>query len=181
MSDVIDNTVDETSTEPKVNKELDALKAKADLLGIQYSGNIGVAKLKEKIDLHLVELDSTATVAPSKGTTSVGPNKSIMELEAEAKRPIRCIVNDLDPLYQDESTFILGVGNRFFKVGPVIIRKDEEQDIPFAIVEELRTKTMIKWVQSINHITKRPTGNKAAEVTKRYNITILDENPDMTV
>jgi hypothetical protein len=181
MSDVIDNTVDETSTAtPVVNKELDTLKAKADLLGIQYSGNIGVAKLKEKIDLHMVEIDST-NVAPSKGTTSVGPNKTIMELEADAKRPIRCIINDLDPLYQDESTFIMSVGNRFFKVGPVIIKKDEEQDVPFAILEELRTKTMIKWVQSINHITKRPTGNKSAEQTKRYNINILDMNPDMTI
>lgn len=87
----IDNKVDTTKTEEEL---MEALKKKADLLGIKYGVNIGFAKLKEKLDLFLAEQDDTPD------TTSVGPNKSIIDIEKEAKKPMLVIIKDLDASQQ---------------------------------------------------------------------------------
>ncbi len=169
-----DNTIDGTiedleTTEPEL--DIEALKAKADLLNIKYSGNIGAKKLKEKIDLHFEEVSPAVEPEP-RNVKSVGPNKTIREIEKEARKLMTVIITDNDPQEQSNPTIVHTVQNKFFKIG-VIIRKDEEQDVPTAIVKALKEKTMIKWVNSINAITKRPTGNKTPVTKKRFNIQVI--------
>ena len=153
----------------KVEYDLTALKSKADLLGIKYPNNISGAKLKDKIDLHMVDIEGDADKS-SVGVKSVGPRQSIHDIEREARKPITVIILDNDSSDLDNPTVIAGVENAYFKVGPVIIKKDVEQDVPACIVESLKHKTMIKWVPSINQMTKKPTGNKIAEHRPRYTI-----------
>lgn len=170
-----DNKIEETvtTTETAPEYDMEALKSKADLLGIKYSGNIGGKKLKEKIDLHLVEMDKTETenVTETKvGATSVGPNKKIQTAEQKARALETVIITDNDITDGDNPTIVFGVMNSRFKVGPVVIKKEVEQDVPHCIVEALKSKTMVKWVNAINTITKRPTGNKIPTTKRRYSI-----------
>ncbi len=178
-----DNTIEENpdieietveTVEDKPKYDMEALRSKAKLLGIDFHPNIGGEKLKAKIDLHLREIEVADVVEETtKGVSSVGPSLTIKEHERAARKPIRVIITDNNPLDIDNPTIVHGVMNEYFKVGPVIIRKDEEQDVPTAIVNALKNKTMIKWVPSVNHITKKPTGNKVAETRKRYNVQII--------
>ena len=160
-----DNKIDKIET-PKLDTE--ALKAKAELLGIKFHANIGAEKLKAKIDLHLAEPETVTEDEPL-NVKSVGPSTNIRDIEKEARKLVRVIISDNDPQEESNPTIVHTVQNKFFKIG-VILKKDTEQDVPNAIVKALKDKTMIKWVQSINNITKRPTGNKTPITKKRFNI-----------
>lgn len=164
-----DNKVDDS-------KLLEDLKIKADLLGIKYSPNIGLAKLKDKVDLFMQE--NTEETAPE-NEVSVGPNKSVFLAEQEARKPIYCVVKDLDASQQNDPTIVKNVGNKYFKIG-CIVKKGVPQLVPAAILKAIRGATMIEWVNERHPITKRPTGNKVARTAKRYSVEILDENPDIS-
>lgn len=167
MSEEIkDNTVDNT-------KLLEDLKKKADLLGLSYNKQIGFDKLKAKVDLFLIE-DEKGNEPINE--TSVGPNKSIADIEKRAKEPLLVIVKDLDAGQQNDPTIVTNIGNSYFKIG-CITKKDVEQLVPRAVVDALKAKTMVQWVDEKHAITKRPTGNRVARTTSRYNVQILDENP----
>lgn len=161
------------SQDNKVDK-LSELKKKADMMGVSYNANIGFDKLKAKLDGLIKEDESVNGVVDT--TTSVGPNKSIADIEAKAKAPILAIVKDLDASQQNDPTIITNIGNAYFKIG-CITQKNKEQLVPRAVVDELESKTMIEWVDEKHAITKRPTGNRVVRTTKRYAIQILDENP----
>jgi|SaaInlLV_10m_DNA_3_1039740.scaffolds.fasta_scaffold07114_2 hypothetical protein len=163
----VDNKVDTT----KNDKLFADLKKKADLLGVKYSTNIGFEKLKLKVELFLEEKDETV-----KTTKSVGPNKSVIDLETEAKKPMLVIVKDLDATQQNDPTIVTNIVNKYFKIG-CITQKDKEQLVPAAVVEAIRAKTMVQMVDEKHALTKRPTGNKVARTTARYNVMIIDENP----
>lgn len=167
MSENVDNKVDEA-------KLLEDLKKKADLLGVTYNKQIGFEKLKLKVDLFLKEDEDVNEVVET--TTSVGPNKSIANIETEAKKPMLVIVKDLDAGQQNDPTIVTNIGNKYFKIG-CITQKDKEQMVPKAVVEALKAKTMVQWVDEKHAITKRPTGNRVARTTARYSIQVLDENP----
>ncbi len=165
-----DSKVEETH---EIKYDMEALKSKAGLMGIKFSPNIGGAKLKEKIDLHLEEMSENETKDVTEtqvGTTSVGPNKKVLTAEQKARRLVTVIITDNDSAEVDNPTIVFGVLNTRFKVGPVVIKKEAEQDVPFCIVEALKVKTMVKWENAINAITKRPTGNKVPTTKRRYNI-----------
>lgn len=163
--EIVDNKVDDS-------EKLERLKQKADLLGIIYNAKIGFEKLKLKVDLFLEEQEDKTPVNES----SVGPSNKILTLEQSAKKPIYAVVKDLDPSQQNDPTIVMNIGNKFFKIG-CIVTKGRAELIPNAIVEALKAKTMIEWVDEKHAITKRPTGNRVARTTKRYAIEILDANP----
>lgn len=168
-----DNTI-EDNVEVSEEVLLEDAKAKAKLLGITFHPQIGLTKLKDKINLHLQEFQEEETPTETKvGIKSKGPRKTVKDFEDAARKQHRVIITDNDPLDIENPTIIQGVQNAYFKVGPVIIRKDTEQFVPHCVLESLKSKTMIKWVPSINTMTKKPTGNKVAEVRKRYNISYL--------
>lgn len=150
------------------------LKKKADMMGVTYNAKIGFDKLKEKIDAHIIADNKSNGVADT--TTSIGPNKSIQDIEKRAKEPLLVKIKDLDASQQNDPTIVTNIGNAYFKIG-CITEKNKEQLVPRAVVEELKSKTMVEWVDEMHAITKRPTGNKTARTTPRYAIQILDENP----
>jgi hypothetical protein len=156
---------------------LEDLKAKADLLGVRYSGNIGVERLKAKIDAHIAkekEDSSSGDAVDEEDGSELMPGsdkyyRAIRAAEKAAREPVRCIITDLDQSDSDNPTIYAKVANSHFQIG-VIIRKDVEQLVPKAIVNALRQKTMVKWRNAVNPITKRPTGNKTPYTVKRYAI-----------
>ena len=171
-----DNKVESTSAGTEVEYDMEALRSKAEMFGIDFHPKIGGKKLKEKIDSHIREIELSDVVEEStKGVSTIGPNNKIREAELVARKKFLVIISDLDIRDADNPTIVMGVMNNFFKIGPVIIKKDEEQLVPKAIIEALKVKTMIKMIPSIHNITKRPTGNKVPVTRKRYTIQIIKE------
>jgi hypothetical protein len=168
-----DSKIDEV----KLADMLEALKAKADLLGIKYKGNIGLETLKAKIDAFKPKDDEVDD--EEEETSQTKKPMSFDEQIAEAKRKAlkleRVIITDLDASQAEDPTIPYNVGNAYFKIG-VVIRKDVEQNVPHCIVEALKLKTMVKWKAAINNITKRPTGNKIPVTKKRYSIAYVDKD-----
>ncbi len=164
-----DNKVDTTKSTAEL---LTALKKKADLLGITYNAKIGLEKLKLKIELFMEEKGGNEPI----NEKSVGPSKSVHDIEAAAKKPMLVVVNDLDATQLNDPTIITNIGNKYFKIG-CITEKGKEQLVPKAVIDSLRAKTMVQWVDEKHSITKRPTGNRVARTTKRYNINVIDANP----
>ena len=162
--EIVDNKVDEP-------EKLERLKQKADLMGVKYNPNIGLEKLKLKVDLFLEEQEDKTPVNES----SVGPSNKILSLEQAAKKPVYAVVKDLDPSQQNDPTIVVNIGNKFFKIG-CIVEKGKPQLIPSAVIDALKAKTMVEWVDEKHAITKRPTGNRVARTTKRYSIEILDKD-----
>ena len=163
--------VEDNKVDTQNDKLFADLKKKADLLGVKYSVNIGFDKLKTKVELFLEDQEDEVIT-----TKSVGPNKSVMDIEKAAKKPMLVIINDLDASQQNDPTIVTNIGNKFFKIG-CITQKGIEQLVPTAVVDALRAKTMVQWMDDKHAITKRPTGNRVAKTTARYNIQILDANP----
>jgi hypothetical protein len=163
--EIVDNKVDES-------EKLDRLKQKADLLGITYNAKIGLEKLKLKVDLFLEEQEDKTPVNES----STGPSNKILDAEKKAKKPVYAIVKDLDATQQNDPTIVVNIGNKYFKIG-CIVTKGKAELIPSAIIDALKAKPMVEWVDEKHAMTKRPTGNRVARTTKRYSIEILDANP----
>ena len=155
------------------NYDMEALRSKADLMGIEYHPSIGGKKLKEKIDLHVAEIANPGDEEEFENVHSVGPSKSIAGIEKAARKTRRVIIIDNDVRDQSNPTIPLTVGNSYFKVGG-LIKKEVEQDVPQILIDELLGKSMVRFVNAIDNITKRPTGNKIPQTIKRYNIQFLD-------
>lgn len=171
-----ENTID-SAEQKEVEYDMDALRAKAKLLGIDFNSRIGGKKLKAKIDAHIVEMETSSDEKESVvGSVSTGPSNKIKDAEKAARKKVLVIITDTDTRDVDNPTIVHGVMNRYFKIGPEVIKKDTEQFVSTAIVNALKSKTTIKMVPSINHITKRPTGNKVAETRKRYSIAYVVAN-----
>ncbi len=169
-----DNKIESEPVGKEIEYDMEALRSKATLMGVDFHPSIGGKKLKEKIDSHIRDMELSDVVDESVvGVSSAGPSNKIKEAEKAARKLILVVISDLDTRDIDNPTIVHGVLNDFFKIGPVIIKKDIEQLVPTAIVQALRVKTMIKMVPSINYITKRPTGNKVPETRKRYSVTVV--------
>jgi len=167
-----DNTKNDNKVETKDDKLFADLKQKASLLGVTFSPNIGFDTLKLKVDLKLEESGQTVETS-----TSVGPNKAVLSAEEIAKKPMLVKVMDLDPSQQNDPTIVTNIVNKYFKIG-CITQKTIEQKVPAAVVAAIQAKTMVQFVDEKHAITKRPTGNKVARTTARYNVVVLDENPE---
>lgn len=94
--------------------ELDLLKQRADQLGIAYHPNIGVDRLREKVEAKLSGV--TTTSAPEETTVSeTKPTKSPAQLRAEAadeaKKLIRIRLSCMDPTKANYHGEIVTVGN----------------------------------------------------------------------
>jgi hypothetical protein len=93
--------------------ELDLLKAQADQLGITYHPNIGVDKLREKVQAKLN--GETNTSAPEVETVTDTKTKSPAQLRAEAAdeavKLIRIRLTCMDPSKADYHGETISVGN----------------------------------------------------------------------
>lgn len=122
-------------TEPieSVQDELTVLKARADRLGINYSNNIGVETLKEKI--------AQATKSSSEPNTITTDRERIYK---EAMKLIRCKIIQLNPSKKDLNGEIFTVANDVVgKVSvyvPYTSPASDSWHLPNIIVQFLKSK-----------------------------------------
>lgn len=131
-----------------MNEELEALKRKADTLGVTYSPNIGAETLRARINEKL----SPETVAPVADTAPVTDGEAIVktqaqvnrELRKEATRMIRCRITCMNPAKQDVPGEIIAICNNAIGVVKHFVPFGEVTDngwhIPKIIYDELVTR-----------------------------------------
>ncbi|CAL9956775.1 hypothetical protein VPHD292_0022 [Vibrio phage D292] len=98
-------------TDTTQQTELEALKERADLMGIKYSPNIGVDTLREKVNAQL-ETEET-------GSVKVGSNR-YQALRREAMKLVRVRVTNLNPSKKESEAEFVRAGNRLVSASRLV-------------------------------------------------------------
>jgi hypothetical protein len=98
-------------TETPVTDELSILKARADMLGINYHPNIGVEKLRDKVNAALRDAPAPDDAATSEEPGAESRNDKLIRLKAEAEKLIRIRLTCMNPMKKDWNGEIITVGN----------------------------------------------------------------------
>lgn len=155
------------------NDELQKLKQRADMLGITYSPNIGLAKLKAKVNDALAENtddngygDTTPSKAPKELTL---PQKRALKRK-EASRLVRCRITCMNPNKRDHEGEILAVGNQFFTFKKFVLF-NTDYHLPKILLDNLKERQCQIFIHA-----KDSKGNKTmkGKLIKEYGIEILD-------
>jgi len=157
--------------------ELETLKKRADLMGIQYRANIGIDKLKEKIQLKLGKEPEVKTKEP------VGERNYLTEEEWLAKQKIqerknigklvRIRVTCMNPAKKNWEGEIISVGSA--KIGTfkkyVPFNAEQGWHVPQIIYEELKNRKC-----SVFYTVKGNNGDKVrkAKLVPEFSIELLD-------
>lgn len=181
MSETTTQDLDTTEDMPQVS-ELDLLKQQAQMMGIEFSNNIGVETLRKRIADAMAankeaaeQTQETEVVATGKPTEKV---KSLRQTIVDREmRLVRCRIYNMDPLKKDKPGDIFTVANRYLGTVRKFIPYGEQTDggyhIPYCLYKLLKSR---KFVQI--KVKKDPDNPGREIVTTRdvreFNIEILD-------
>ena len=145
MSDENQQSTEQTLAN-QTPSELDLLKTRAKLLGIQHSPNIGVDALKEKI--------KEATEGTKPKEVEVVKSKSELENELRAKiisenmRMVRIKITNLNPDKKDLDGEILTISNKYLgtvrKYIPFGQRTENGWHVPYCLFVEMKNKVFLQ-------------------------------------
>lgn len=153
---------------PSEKDMLIALKNKAKMLGITFSPNIGMDKLKEKVDAKLAEQPDkdpvdTGSIAPSTAQLLAAKKK-------EASRLVRIRLTTVDQNKKDWPGEMFSVGNSKFGMFKKYIPYGTEWHVPqimLNVIEEKMCQVFVNVTDSQGNKTKLP------KLVKAYNIDYL--------
>jgi len=169
--------VPDTSNPPD---ELVLLKQRADKMGITYHPNIGIAKLKEKIDAALegrtLEDDTTPPAVTEAPKVLTAAERSQLARE-EALRLVRVVVNCMNPAKSLWEGEIFSVSNRYIGDVKKYVPFNNEAGwhIPYCIYQQL----LERQCQIFYTVVDKRTGMKTrkGKLIKEFNVSVL---PDLT-
>ena len=115
--------------------ELEVLKERADLMGIQYSGNIGVDKLRERVEEALAKTAKKDSVA-----NTSDQNERYNALRKEATKLIRVRVTCLNPNKKHSDGEYVRTGNRVVKTIGRFLPFEKETHLENMLVNNLRDR-----------------------------------------
>lgn len=149
-------TEDQTATGAD---EMFSLKARARLMGIQFSNNIGLEALRLKINAKLAELEPeedepavaetvvAAPVAEKPKTRAQLEMEMRAKLMAEATKLVRLRITNLNPNKRDLPGEIFTVANEFIgtisKYIPFGAVTDDGYHVPYCLYEMMRDKQFV--------------------------------------
>lgn len=142
------------SKEP--SQELLDLREKADFIGVTYSGNTGVDKLREKINEKMEATNAKSGKSVPTDSERARHNK----LRKEATKLIRCIVTNINPVKRDFRSEFLRVGNRVVPTVSRLIPFEQETHIEAILYNHLKTRKFV--------IVKHEKNNEGKLVPVRY-------------
>lgn len=167
--------------------ELESLKQKADLMGVSYHANIGVEKLKAKIESYTG--GAVEEIEVPKGQETLGQKKARLRKESDVR--IRVKVNCLNPMKQSYDGEIFEAGNSYIGTIKVFVPFNVEAwYLPKIIIDLLREKqyqhhyeetvngkkiNKQKWVKEFNVVELEPLTKKELDelaATQRANHSI---------
>ena len=154
--------------------ELDALKARADVLGIKYHPSIGVDALKTKISEHMAGL-------PSEGSAAI-VSEPVAETEAQirnrvkltATRQVRIRVTCMNPAKKDWEGEIFTVGNNAVGTLKKYVPFDTEWYVPQIMLNMIQEREC-----QVFHTVNAANGQKVrkGKLVKEFAVEVL---PDLT-
>lgn len=125
----------DTQSNP-INDELATLKAQADLMGIEYGTNIGVATLRERI---ADRLNDKGNAEASQGT-ELSQDQLILAQRAEALKLVRVIVTPFDMAKKEYQGEIFTVSNAVIGTVRKYVLFNEPFHVEQIILDQLREK-----------------------------------------
>lgn len=139
----------------EIPNELDLLKQRARMLGVEFSNNIGIETLRKRIEEKLNETpaEAPAMPTPTAEATVVGgkpaekPQTLREKLVADAMRLIRLRITNLDPKKKDLPGEIFTVANEYIgtvrKYIPYGEVTDDGYHVPYCIYRALETRRFL--------------------------------------
>ena len=198
MSEQTQNPETETQAGPNPMDELTSLKARADQIGMKYRPNIGVDKLRAKVNARLTGMIDTdadeedevedqtdaalQAVAPETPVTTVRAKTKAEKAQdfrnavvKDAMALVRCKIYNLDPRKRDLKGEIITVANKFIGKVTKFIPFGEETEggyhIPKVIYDDLVARRFLD-------LRSKEVNGKTV-VTRRevpeYNIIVLPQ------
>ena len=161
-------TVEKVVSVDDTNVRRDELRAKADLLGVKYSPNIGLDKLEERIVAKQAESEPKATAATVTTETITSEKQNIKN--ALIKLKVR--ITNLDPNERDHTTLYKAVLNKDISVAKVV-PLDKIWYVPACIVAAIDEAMVQVHVHEIDPKSNKRTGNMIPKQVKKYNVQYL--------
>lgn len=123
--------------------ELESLRKRADLMGISYSGNTSLEKLREK-------------VTAAQGTTEHQEKmqSAYQTLFDEKMKLIRCQVQCLDPMYKN-------AGGQFFSLSNAVLGS-HKWFVPFNVPIHI-TKWLHDYLKSVTYVDRSERGRRGTD------------------
>lgn len=169
--------------------EFELLKERARKLGINFSNNIGIETLRERVNNKLEGKEETpevnalelgAEIAEAKDTVPVEAISSKMsirqQVRKEALKLIRVRITNLDPKKKDFPGELITIANEYIGTVSKFIPFDESSDegyhIPYCIYELLKDRQFLQ----IRSTKDRRTGTNKVETkyVREFAIEVLD-------
>ena len=143
MTDETNLNEENQDAEVIVQDELDALKARANLLGVKFHPSISLEKLREKVNAAVTSEGETEEAANSPSETkeeTIGEKRK--RLKAEALKLIRIRLTCLNPAKKEWEGEIITVGNSL--IGSVKkfvpFNADDGWHVPYVIYQQLKER-----------------------------------------
>ena len=157
MTDVVEDVVTQTPEE-----ELEALRARADLLGISYRGNTGAAKLRELIAAQL----ETNTENKEQAT----PREVAKRKRDEAAKLVRLRVACMNPMKREWQGELITCGNSVVGTFSKYVPFGVDWHVPNIIYKMMKERQYQVFVTKVND-----RGQKYREgvLQKEYSIDVL--------
>ena len=155
------------STENQLTPEelLADLKAKADLIGVSYSPNIGYDKLKAKVDEALAPKVGTAS------TVELTKEEEALAIRQNMTKLVRCIISSNDPAMREwDMTPYYSISNSLITLPKQTFPLNVEWHVPQAYVDMLESMTCGIPVKTKDEKGRSITVRKTI---KKYNINVL--------
>lgn len=169
--------------------EFELLKERARKLGINFSNNIRIETLRERVNNKLEGKEETpevnalelgAEIAEAKDTVpveAISPKMSIrQQVRKEALKLIRVRITNLDPKKKDFPGELITIANEYIGTVSKFIPFDESSDegyhIPYCIYELLKDRQFLQ----IRSTKDRRTGTNKVETkyVREFAIEVLD-------
>lgn len=171
------NEIEMTEEEQQAAYELDSLKAKADLLGVKYTKNIGAAKLRARIENHLAaqeDDEEEEEIKPKKGEKTRA--EIVSDRKNKASKLIRIRVTCMNPNKKGWHGEIFSVGSA--KMGTfkkfVPFNADDGWHVPQIIYEAIKDR---KFSTFKTEKTNKGQTVRKAHLVPEYSVEVL---PDLT-
>ena len=162
-----------------VESELDALKARATLLGIPFRPNIGLDSLRAKVNAVIegTQDDEPTDTSPKEPVVVKSKqqllNEQRREANTEARKLVRIVLTAKDPLKRELEAEYFTVSNRLIGTIKRLVpfANEEGWHVEQAIVNMIKDKEV-----QLFKTVKLPNGDKVRKgyMSKAYTVEILD-------
>lgn len=162
-----------------MDKTLEELKAEADVLGVEYSPNIGAKKLSEKIEAYYesqaagdsvkVQAEDVKEEEAKPAVKSKDPMKALIaKMRSEALATKIVTVTNNDPAENSNLTAdYFGFENQYFGKS-MIVPFGTPVELPVGIIEVIKSTPLMVHVDE--YVDGKRTGNKVTRQVKKYNV-----------